>query len=751
MNEAAIIFDNVWKSYPSYFQITGGIKSFLFNLPTAVRELRSRRTALEGINFTIYKGEKFGFIGHNGAGKSTTLGLIAGVLNPDQGTVQVNGRVSPLLELGAGFHPEMTGRANILLNGVLLGLTKEEVLAHEQEIIDFAELGEFIDMPVRTYSSGMYAKLGFAVVTTLKPEILLLDEVLAVGDIGFQQKCKKVFENFKKNPGVTMILVSHSLESVVEVCDRVAWIEGKTVKMIGTAQEVVTAYKAANKDLLQAPDIQSIALPPHIRIMERELDCSAGTCTISPEILSASPDALLRVTLTPIDGVSPLKLWLLPAQPIFFEPLDGDIILRSLEKNGPSFLLDAPTADLGDISDAPFRVSFQAEVAGVPHSAAVWLPLYPNIRARQEFLRQQAEIISTFSGTGLPPHIWQGEGTVRIVARNVMKHDAVGNFAVELAATLQRSGIAARIYAYVSCTELTGIVAPIGNLQAEIEPNDLLFYHYSTEDEFLPHLAHAPFKKKILYYHNITPGSWFRDSMPDFADALDRAREQFKLFPLFDVAIANSSFSLDELLPYLAEGTPRTTYPPTMRADKFASITPEPIALPAVAHRILWVGRIAPHKRPELALKIFEKLSGMRNDTALIMVAGGRRDMPHLTDCLEKTVDALPSHIREKIIWLEGLTDAQLAHVYGNASLLLSTSGHEGYCLPVREAMNFCLPVAALPQPAVEETLDGRGTILPEDIEAATVVLNSLLQQKASEGSFHTKKTARCGVKGIHQ
>ncbi len=254
MTDIAIAFNDVWKSYPSYHRITGGIKSFLFHLPQAVRELRQRRTALEGVSFEIRKGESFGFIGRNGAGKSTLLGLIAGVLSPERGSVQVHGRVSPLLELGAGFHPELTGRENILLNGVLLGLTKAEVEAHAEEIIEFSELGEFIDQPVRTYSSGMYAKLGFAVVSTLNPEILLVDEILSVGDLAFAHKCEKKFAEFREKQDVTIVLVSHGLQSVATLCDRAAWVEDKVVKMIGPAREIVDAYTEAHMPPVSVPD-----------------------------------------------------------------------------------------------------------------------------------------------------------------------------------------------------------------------------------------------------------------------------------------------------------------------------------------------------------------------------------------------------------------------------------------------------------------------------------------------------------------
>ena len=266
MNQPAIKFSNVWKSYPSYRHVTGGIKSFLFNLPQALRELRQRRTALEDISFEIPKGNKFGIIGRNGAGKSTTLGLIAGVLSPDLGTVQINGRISPLLQLGAGFHPELSGRDNIMLNGVLLGMTRKEVLEYQDRIIEFSGIQDFLDQPVRTYSSGMYAKLGFSVVSILKPEILLLDEILAVGDEAFQHKCEAKFEEFRSDPNITMILVSHSLGSVAKFCDTAIWIENKKIKTIGPAVDIVKDYRSSFSPKINVIKNNSVEdVPPSIR------------------------------------------------------------------------------------------------------------------------------------------------------------------------------------------------------------------------------------------------------------------------------------------------------------------------------------------------------------------------------------------------------------------------------------------------------------------------------------------------------
>ncbi len=234
---------NVSKNFIMYHHFTGGIKNFLFHLPSAIRSMRStRRTVLENVDFEIISGETVGIIGKNGAGKSTVLGLLAGVLLPSSGSVTVDGRVAPLLELGAGFHSLLSGRENIVLNGTLLGMLREEVNDKLEKIIEFSELEEFIDQPIRTYSSGMLARLGFSVAVNCNPDILLVDEVLAVGDDSFQKKCIKKMRWFKER-GKTIVFVSHNIHEIKQVCDRVIWIEDKTIRMNDKSDKVLSQYE----------------------------------------------------------------------------------------------------------------------------------------------------------------------------------------------------------------------------------------------------------------------------------------------------------------------------------------------------------------------------------------------------------------------------------------------------------------------------------------------------------------------------
>lgn len=198
--------------------------------------------ALKNVTLEVKKGEVFGLIGPNGAGKTTLLRLVARVMRPSAGRVVVVGRVAPLLAMGAGFHPELTGRENIYLNGAILGFTRREIEEKFERIVDFAELWDFIDAPLRTYSSGMMARLGFAVATDTFPDILIVDEVLSVGDIAFQEKGLNRIRQFQEQ-GTTIFLVSHSMETIEKMCTRAAWLNHGEIVQIGDAHQVVKMFE----------------------------------------------------------------------------------------------------------------------------------------------------------------------------------------------------------------------------------------------------------------------------------------------------------------------------------------------------------------------------------------------------------------------------------------------------------------------------------------------------------------------------
>jgi ABC-type polysaccharide/polyol phosphate transport system ATPase subunit len=215
----------------------------------AIRRVRKQVTreefwALRDVSLELRKGEVFGIVGRNGAGKSTMLKLIAKVLRPSHGRVWVKGYVAPLLEMGAGFHVELTGRENIFLYGSLLGFSRSEMEEKLPAIVEFAELEEFIDSPLRTYSTGMVTRLGFSIATDIQPDVLIVDEILGVGDEAFQRKSKERMLGFC-NAGTTVILVTHNSELMRSMCDRAMWLEHGQVKMYGQAQEVASAYHAA--------------------------------------------------------------------------------------------------------------------------------------------------------------------------------------------------------------------------------------------------------------------------------------------------------------------------------------------------------------------------------------------------------------------------------------------------------------------------------------------------------------------------
>ena len=241
--------------------------------------------ALKGVSFDVAAGKTFGLIGRNGSGKSTMLKLIAGIGRPTEGTVEVQGRVSALIELGAGFHPEISGRENVYINGMMLGLTRREVTARFDEIVAFAELEDFIDAPVKTYSSGMYMRLGFAVAIHVNPDVLLVDEVLAVGDEAFTHKCLDKFAELRRRRR-TVLLVTHSLDLVTRFCDEALWLDAGVVRLQGDPKRIVDAYlldvagaedrAIATTPAVPVPAGDSVA-PEHLPDMSKALEGRWGS------------------------------------------------------------------------------------------------------------------------------------------------------------------------------------------------------------------------------------------------------------------------------------------------------------------------------------------------------------------------------------------------------------------------------------------------------------------------------------------
>jgi ABC-2 type transport system ATP-binding protein len=243
--DVAVRLDDVTVAYRVPHERIGTFKEYMVRQIRGKLKLRYETfLALKNVSLEVKRGEVFGIIGPNGAGKSTMLKLVARVLQPTKGRVRVRGRVAPLLELGAGFHPELSGRENVFLNGSILGFNRREMTGKFKSIVDFAELHEFIDAPLRTYSSGMSARLGFAVATDIQPDVLVVDEILAVGDESFRRKSNARINQFRER-GTTILLVSHAMETIQNMCQRAAWIDQGALRALGEPKDVIEAYRAS--------------------------------------------------------------------------------------------------------------------------------------------------------------------------------------------------------------------------------------------------------------------------------------------------------------------------------------------------------------------------------------------------------------------------------------------------------------------------------------------------------------------------
>lgn len=330
----SISVENVFKDFRIYERPQDRLLELLLR-----KQRHKNFHVLQDISFSVLEGRSLGIIGDNGAGKSTLMKLLVGTLQPSSGSIAIKGKVAALLELGAGFHPEFTGRRNIYLNAALLGVSDENIAELEQRIIEFSELGDFIDRPVKTYSSGMYVRLAFSIATMVDPDVLVIDEALSVGDIAFQKKCVERMNEFRKQ-NKTMIFCSHSMYHVQELCDTAIWLEKGRIREIGESHQVVGHYEdycnSKSTDPHEVPDINVVE--------DRKIkDCKVFYSMVK------------NLDGEEIEEVEPLSDIILESKiEIMQDGLEcnfGFAIMRTLDEIQSAYL----TTDLTDVPKGPFK------------------------------------------------------------------------------------------------------------------------------------------------------------------------------------------------------------------------------------------------------------------------------------------------------------------------------------------------------------------------------------------------------------
>jgi lipopolysaccharide transport system ATP-binding protein len=385
----------LYKIYRLYDHPKDRIKELIFRKPHHVPF-----AALENVSFQVERGETFGIIGENGAGKSTLLKILAKTLTPSQGAVIMRGRVAALLELGAGFHPDFTGRENVYLNAALLGLSRKEIDKRFEEILSFSELGDFIDRPVRTYSTGMYVRLAFSIATAVDPDILVVDEALSVGDLHFQKKSINRLMNFRKL-GKTMVFCSHNMYQVKSLCERAMWLKNGKVASIGDVERVIAAYETHLASLENREEGEAIGSKPEnaqygreIRIEKLEVLDGDGRPTnhlntfddlqirFGVRGIAPSTTCRLGVVLVRSDRVTCFATGTHKGDPMKIKK-DESRVMRLTFSNVPllageyllcAYILDEHSIQVYDLTEytCPFFISFGGKELGISYLEHSW-------------------------------------------------------------------------------------------------------------------------------------------------------------------------------------------------------------------------------------------------------------------------------------------------------------------------------------------------------------------------------------------
>ncbi len=393
-SDAAIVLAGVAK----HFRKTTRKREYTTLKTELVRLLKRERKAIERvewiealkhIDLTVPAGKTVGIIGRNGSGKSTLLKLITGIYAPSSGTVKVNGRISALLDLGAGFHPDFTGRENILINGIILGMSRGQVKDRMKDIIEFAELGDFIDEPVRTYSSGMFMRLAFAVATHVDPDILIVDEILAVGDAHFTRKSMARMKEFKAS-GKTIVLVTHDLSTVQSWCDHAVWIDGGRVREQGEPGRVIEAYNAAVAAAESVPLGESALRSPGLEL---------PTVVASPQP-EVPPLTLTGLDVTPGSARIEVRVEFQVAAPTSFE-----LVVQVSDANGRVLFASTLPASVQAVGAAKAKLVIEQQ-AFAPGRYSVVAQAFPPAPQRVQELKAALEIAPGVGEVRAAPPSW---------------------------------------------------------------------------------------------------------------------------------------------------------------------------------------------------------------------------------------------------------------------------------------------------------------------------------------------------------
>lgn len=459
-------------------------------------------------------------------------------------------------------------------------------------------------------------------------------------------------------------------------------------------------------------------LPIHLHIGNPQITFSDGVAVVTPNIFDKRHLGV-RFTLRTADGKL-VQEWEIPDDRPFILVLKNNYLTCSdAEKNEipGKFSQSTYLDDLYTWYIVEMRITDPQ--TGVYH--APYAVLFPTDASFSAWKKISSNFLKNNDSSN-------NKSIVHIYSRNISKHDAVGNHTLALSSFLQGCDFNVQMHAHDFSLNFAGLIRSPEVFFHSSESSATLFYQYSITDNFFPFFCSCAAKRKILYYHNVTPGFWFSSCFPEFAELLDAAVTQYPLFSQFDAVIANSQFSLDQIRPYLRPDAETLVFPPYFSLSRVQGAEEPVPAEFSARHALLWVGRITPHKRPELALRIADELVRSGVDISLTFVGGGRYDFPAFAQHLQACLEDLDPRTRERIRFLEGLTDEQLTWLYRHSDLLLCTSAHEGYCMPLAEAAACGLPVAAMPQPAVLETLNGGGIVLSEDPAGAAGQIATFLE-----------------------